>query len=266
MSRRRKGNKLLSKIMLISLVVHIIAIPVLARFGTFEKIRKQFVTNEVTILPPPLPELEKPVEQKAAKKPQVAKSKGPSPSKAQSRSDAPHPPVLASNAPPSGTGDSGPVVDPNGTGAAGVVPKDGGNTPLEKPPVVESKVDSKPVVKPIEKPEPKAVVKPDVKSVVDAPPVKPRIPVIVVAEPSFQPMPEVPEDLRAEALDKTCVVEISVAADGSVASVKVRATCGVSELDQIALNTARKWKFKPATKDGDAVPSTVRLHVQFKVD
>ncbi len=249
-----------------SLVVHIIAIPVLARLGTFEKIRKQFVTNEVTILPPPPPEAEKPAERKAEKKPQVAKSKGPSPAKAQSRSDAPHPPVLASNAPASGAGDSGPVVDPNGTGAAGVVPKDGGSPTPEKPPVVEPKVEPKPVVKPIEKPETKPVENPVVKPVADPPPVKPRIPVVVAAEPAFQPMPEVPDDLRAEALDKTCVVEIAVAADGSVSSVKVRTTCGVSELDQLALTTARRWKFKAATKDGDAIPSTVRLHVQFKVD
>src|SRR5947208_2661208 len=127
--RRRKGNKLLGRILMISVIVHVIAIPILAQFGAFDKIRRQFMTNTVTILPPPPPETEKPVEKKAEQKKQVAKAKGSSQTnKAQARSNAPHPPVVASAATTTGPGDGGPTIDPYGTGKAGVVPKDDGKT------------------------------------------------------------------------------------------------------------------------------------------
>src|SRR5438270_221700 len=147
--RRRKGNNLLTRILLISVVVHVIAIPILAKFGAFEKIRRQFMTNTVTVLPPPPPEKEKPIERKEAQKKQVAKAKGPnSANKAMARSNAPHPPVVASTAAPSGTGDAGPSIDPNGTGKAGVVPK-----PDSNPGALGNGGGSQPETKPQPQPE-----------------------------------------------------------------------------------------------------------------
>ncbi|HTQ11812.1 MAG TPA: TonB family protein [Fimbriimonadaceae bacterium] len=260
--RRRKGNKLLARILLISVAVHVIAVPILAKYGAFDKIRREFVTNTVTVIPPPPPDTEKPVEKKVEQKKQLARARGSShASRAQARSNAPHPPVVASNAAPTGQGDNGPTINPNGTGTPGVVPKGTGPTGLATNPGT-TKPATEPVATPATTPAVKPATKPDVKPA----PVQPHVPVIVTAEAVYQPQPQVPDDLRADALDKTCVVEISVGADGDPASVKIDTSCGIDELDQIALDAARKWRFKPATADGSPIPSIVRLHVEFKVD
>ncbi len=262
--RRRKGNKLLGRILLISVIVHVIAIPILAKFGAFEKIKREFMTNTVTVIPPPPPDQEKPVEKKAEQKKQVAKAKGPShENHAQAHSNAPHPPVVASNAPTNGGGDdNGPTIDPNGTGKAGIVPKDTGPQPGAGNGGTQPGADTKPAPQPAAKPTPQPETKPQP----TPEPPKPHVPVVALAEAVYQPQPEVPDDLRADALDKTCVVEISVDANGAPADVKVGQSSGVDELDQIALAAAKKWKFKPATSDGTPIPSLVRLHIQFKVD
>jgi len=258
--RRRKGNKLLGRILLISLAVHVIAVPILAKFGAFDKIRREFATNTVTVLPPPPPEPDKPIEKKAEQKKQLARAKGSShASHAQARSNAPHPPVVASNAAPSGQGDTGATINPNGTGTAGVVPK-GTTSPSTGP------ATTQPATGPETKPATTSVTKPTTKPETNPTPVQPHVPVIVTAEATYQPEPQIPDDLRSDALDKTCVVEIAVGADGTPDSVKIDGSSGIDELDQIALDAARKWKFKPATQDGDPIPSIVRLHVEFKVD
>jgi protein TonB len=263
MSRRRKKNPLLTRILVISIVVHVIAIPILAKLGTFEKIRRQFATNTVTVLPPPPEEKVKEVAKKAETKKQVAKAKGPSQlnKAAQAHSNAPHPPVVASNAPAGPGSDSGPTIDREGTGAVGVPPKPGG--PGTGTGIGPGSGETQP--KPETQPQPKPQPQPETKAEPKPEPPKPHVPVFASAEPTYQPQPDIPDDLRAEALDKTCVVEISVAADGSAGGVKVSESTGVDELDQLAISAARKWKFRPATKDGEAVPSRVRLHVEFKV-
>ena len=67
------------------------------------------------------------------------------------------------------------------------------------------------------------------------------------------------------ALDKTVVVEITVDAAGNSTDVKLAQPTGNDELDKLAVDTARKWKFKPATRDGQPVESRVRLHIEFQV-
>lgn len=269
MSRRRKGNPLLGRIFTISVVVHAIAIPILARFGAFEKIRRELTTSVVTVVPPPPAEKEKPIAKKEERKatPKAAKGKS-SAAKASSaaKSNLPQPKVVSANS--GGSTDSGgPTVDPNaGGGTAGVVPKEpvkpstngganengGGTTDVTKP--------TAPTTKPIVPP-PVEPVKPEVK-----PTTTPHVPVMVSAEPVQQVQPEIPDDLLTEPLDKTVVVYAAVNADGAVVDTKVESSSGVSELDTLALTTAKKWRFHPAMRDGEPVTGHVRIHIRFKVE
>ena len=53
MRRRRQKNPLLMRIIVISVAVHIVALPVLAHFGAFKKIQEHFVEAKIVVLPPP---------------------------------------------------------------------------------------------------------------------------------------------------------------------------------------------------------------------
>lgn len=259
MARRRK-NPLLGRILLVSVAVHVVALPVLAYFGAFKKIQASVMHPAVEVVPAPaLPEKEPPPEEKPAKEPEEKRTPAGGDDKPQSNLNQPK---VAAGAGGPGDG-SGPTVNPQGTGAAGQVP-----TVASKP--------SPPIEAPAPKPEPAPVpVRPTPRTEPQPDPVKPaptpespkpHVPVLASAEPMDQPLPEVPDDLRVEALDKTTVVMVVVGPGGKADSLSVAASSGVPELDDIAIKAVRRWTFKPATKDGEPVSGKVRVHVRFKVE
>jgi len=77
----------------------------------------------------------------------------------------------------------------------------------------------------------------------------------------------VPDDL-ASALtsdaDLTCLILFTIHADGTVAPKLAEGT-GNSRLDDVAMEAARRWTFRPAKKDGEPVQSYRRLKVEFDV-
>ena len=60
-------------------------------------------------------------------------------------------------------------------------------------------------------------------------------------------------------------VSFVVGPDGMPIRVTVSQSTGNNELDRIALDAAKQWRFKPATRDGQPVESRVRLHIEFQV-
>jgi len=278
MRRRRQKNSLLGRILAISILVHIIALPILAHFGAFKKIQEHFVQTQMVVLPPPDVVKEKPVEKKEtkARKTAVANKSKTSASHSQahvSHSNVPQPHIAVAQGDKSG--DGGPAVE-EGNGKVGVVPEDqnakkpetakADNTaPVEKEPV-------KPIVPEVKQPE-KPVVTAPVKPVevpknpVVTAPVVPKTPVFTAAEPldDSQPKPSIPDALRSDAIDKTVVIEFTVGEDGAPMAVKAVQSTGNDELDRRALDAARKWRFKPATRDGQPVVGRVRLSIEFQV-
>ncbi len=274
MRRRRQRNPLLMRIVGVSILAHIIALPILAHFGAFKKIQREFIETRLVTLPPPPQEKEKPEvkKQRAVQKPPPTAKKSASTTsharQAAQKSNLNQPKVVASAG--SGNGAEGePTVDANGMGKAGVVPTEKTNTkpptvqetpplpkeetPKKPEPPVQTAHNDTPPVKPIEK-------QPEIK----APEVK-KEPVLTEAVPTHSPQPTIPDDLRSEALDKTFVAEFVVGPDGTPTEIKVSQSTGNDELDKIALDTAKQWRFKPATRDGAPVESRIRLHIEFQV-
>ena len=92
--RRRKGNPLLARIIWISVLAHLIILPILGYFIGFKKIEQAIMGPQVVIMPPPKLEKQQPEVhhlQKQAKK-AVAKSSGQKKA-APSRSNVPQPKV-----------------------------------------------------------------------------------------------------------------------------------------------------------------------------
>ena len=140
----------------------------------------------------------------------------------------------------------------------------GKTTPKTEPPTkpepkVEPKVEpTQP--KPVTPTEPKPIAK------VVEPKVAPHVPVFAEASVEKQVQPEIPDDLRLEALDKTSVIDVTISESGAVTAARVMTSCGVPELDALALSSAKQWKFRPAQRDAQPVVSHAHLHIEFKVD
>ena len=77
--------------------------------------------------------------------------------------------------------------------------------------------------------------------------------------------PVYPRTSRRKGEEGTVLLSIQVDALGVVAGVTVAATSGFSALDEAAVAAVRRIAFKPASKDGRAVPSEVRLPITFKL-
>ena len=77
--------------------------------------------------------------------------------------------------------------------------------------------------------------------------------------------PDYPKGARQRGEQGDVVVEIRVNEDGTVGAVKVAESSGFPELDEAAVRAARAAKFSPARSGRDAVASTARLKLSFKL-
>lgn len=79
------------------------------------------------------------------------------------------------------------------------------------------------------------------------------------------PTPQLSDEMRHECFKSCCIARFMIAADGAT-KVRLVSSSGSDEIDDITLQTLRRWKFKPAMLDGKPVPSTRRIKVEFQVD
>ena len=77
--------------------------------------------------------------------------------------------------------------------------------------------------------------------------------------------PDYPRAARQRGEQGDVVLEIDVAADGSVASVSVATSSGFIDLDAAALKAVKAARFSPATSGDRAVASHARLTLSFKL-
>ena len=101
---------------------------------------------------------------------------------------------------------------------------------------------------------------------VSAPPAAPRQARLdAPPKPKRNIKPDYPKGARQRGEQGDGVVEIRVNAEGAVDDVKVATSSGFPELDEAAVRAARAAKFSPARSGRDAVASTARLKLQFKL-
>lgn len=74
----------------------------------------------------------------------------------------------------------------------------------------------------------------------------------------------VPDSLRDADYKSSVGVRFEIAADGSF-SVSLRSSSGSGELDDRVLSAARRWRWKPALRDGEAVSSVMNVRVEIVV-
>ena len=79
---------------------------------------------------------------------------------------------------------------------------------------------------------------------------------------TYQPQPEYSEEGRQKHIAGHVVLAITVTSKGEVTQIRVVKSLG-SGLDEKAVEAVRKWKFKPARKDGKPVSVSVAVDISF---
>jgi protein TonB len=263
MRRRRQKNNLLPKMIGIAVIINAILLPILARLGVFKAKKGNAVMNvKLVELPPEKKTVHKPAPpKKQAKAKTTTHRVATHAASAHLSRPNPNAPKVVTSTAPGGTGAS---VD-SGSGAAGVVPQpppstgngQGGNGQQQA--TAPPPATTPPPAAPPTTPAPPPVTTP--------PPAPPHEPVLVQAEPLDQPKPQIPEDLQASFTSdatESCLILFSIHSDGS-ATPKLVSGTGNSSLDDLAMQYAHKWTFRPATKDGAPVDSYLRLRMEFDV-
>jgi len=80
----------------------------------------------------------------------------------------------------------------------------------------------------------------------------------------YEPLPEIPEELRRRAIDLVAVARFHVAANGS-AEVELIEPTPDAALNRALLDTLRKWRFFPALEGGKPQASTIEIRIPISV-
>jgi TonB family protein len=78
----------------------------------------------------------------------------------------------------------------------------------------------------------------------------------------YSPEPPFSEKARAAGYQGVCTLSLVVGTDGIPRNLKVVNSLGMG-LDEKAMETVSKWKFQPATKDGNPVAVPIEVEVDF---
>lgn len=79
----------------------------------------------------------------------------------------------------------------------------------------------------------------------------------------FTPAPVLPSYLQDQDKSTAVVIEFFITAQGGVIPKLLRSS-GNEELDALAIQTAKRWQFRPAEQDHKAIDSKVRLRILFE--
>jgi TonB family protein len=85
------------------------------------------------------------------------------------------------------------------------------------------------------------------------------------AEALVCPHPEIPPELHEQCFKSCCIARFIIKADGK-SSVKLLSSSGSAQVDDIALSTLQRWRFRPAMLNGKPVQSTRKIRVEFEVE
>ncbi len=83
------------------------------------------------------------------------------------------------------------------------------------------------------------------------------------AEPTSQPYPEIPDDLKSQSFKTFVRVSVDIDETGAF-TVTLRTSSGNADVDRRVLDALKRWKWKPALKDGEPVKSTQRFKFEFE--
>ena len=81
----------------------------------------------------------------------------------------------------------------------------------------------------------------------------------------YAPSPVIPEYLKSQDLKVSVIIEFFITAKGTV-TPRLLSSSGNDELDQLALKTAKTWRFQPAQKNNTPTDDKIRLRLNFEIN
>ena len=82
--------------------------------------------------------------------------------------------------------------------------------------------------------------------------------------PIYDPDPEYSDEARKEKYQGTVILWVVIGSDGLPHQMKVQQSLGMG-LDEKAMDAVKKWRFKPAMRNGQPVPVAVNVEVNFRL-
>jgi TonB family protein len=79
--------------------------------------------------------------------------------------------------------------------------------------------------------------------------------------PLFQPLPQIPKELRDEAFSSSAIARFYISESGDVTKVELIKPCQNPRLNHLLLKSLQNWKFHPSSKSW-----TQDIRVTFKVE
>jgi protein TonB len=96
-----------------------------------------------------------------------------------------------------------------------------------------------------------------------APTPEPRSQASTDAAPEHSPAPRYPQEAMRRGIGGTARVRVDVSVDGDVDATELAESSGDRTLDRAALDAVRRWRFHPATRNGQPVASQAIVPIVF---
>jgi TonB family protein len=87
---------------------------------------------------------------------------------------------------------------------------------------------------------------------------------VTVPQPIYSPEPTFSEEARKAKQQGIVTLLIIVASDGRPYDIHVRRSLGMG-LDEKAIEAVSRWRFKPATLNGQPVATQIEVEVDFRL-
>jgi protein TonB len=71
--------------------------------------------------------------------------------------------------------------------------------------------------------------------------------------------------LKTEEFRTSVGARVEISATGEVTGVTLRSSSGNSRVDELALSALRRWRWTPAMRDGEPIPSVQNIRFDFEV-
>ena len=83
--------------------------------------------------------------------------------------------------------------------------------------------------------------------------------------PAYQPKPDYPAFARRLGHEGRVVIRIQVLSSGAVGTASIERSSGYAVLDEVALATIKRWRFRPAQQAGQPVDAILNVPITFKL-